>query len=76
MDLHLLHLVLQKDILSVYLEVVFTSDTTDGSYVTNSNGFPNAAAEKKIGVGDPNPDYRAGLGLNVDYQELLFICYV
>ena len=41
-----------------------------GNYVTNANGFPNAAAEKKIGVGDPNPDYRAGLGLNVDYKNI------
>ena len=48
---------------------VYERNTTDGSYVTNSNGFPNAAAEKKIGVGDPNPDYRAGLGLNVDYRN-------
>ena len=40
-----------------------------GNYVTNANGFPNAAAEKKVGVGDPNPDYRAGLGINVDYKN-------
>lgn len=40
-----------------------------GNYVTNSLGFPNAAAEKKVGVGDPNADFRAGLGFNVDYKN-------
>jgi TonB-linked SusC/RagA family outer membrane protein len=40
-----------------------------GNFVTNANGFPNAAGEKKIGVGDPNPDFRAGLGLNVNYKN-------
>jgi hypothetical protein len=43
-----------------------------GNFVTNANGFPNAASEKKIGVGDPNPDYRAGLGFNIDYKNLSF----
>jgi hypothetical protein len=43
-----------------------------GNFVTNANGFPNAASEKKVGVGDPNPDFRAGLGLNVDYKNFAF----
>ena len=55
---------------------VYERNTTAGSYVTNANGFPNAAAEKKIGVGDPNPDYRAGLGLNVDYRNFSLSSYV
>jgi len=41
----------------------------NNNYVTNANGFPNAAAEKKVGVGDPNPDFRAGLGFNINYKN-------
>lgn len=43
-----------------------------GNYVLNSNGFPNAASEKQVGVGDPNPDFRAGFGLNIFYKNLSF----
>ncbi len=43
----------------------------DGSYELNSLGFPTAAAEKKI-IGDPNPDFRAGLGLNFSYKKFSF----
>lgn len=42
------------------------------AYVLNSNGFPNAASEKEVGIGDPNPDYRAGLGLNASYKNFSF----
>ena len=41
-----------------------------GNYVLNSNGFPNAAAEKEVGVGDPNANFRAGFGLNIYYKNL------
>ena len=41
----------------------------DGSYKLNANGFPEADAERKI-KGDPNPDFRAGLGLNFSYKNL------
>jgi len=43
-----------------------------GNYVLNSNGFPNADPEKKVGVGDPNPDYRAGFGTSINYKNLSF----
>jgi hypothetical protein len=43
-----------------------------GNYVLNSNGFPNAASEKQVGVGDPNPDFRAGFGLKMFYKNLSF----
>jgi len=41
-----------------------------GNYVLNSNGFPNAASEKQVGIGDPNSDFRAGFGLNIYYKNL------
>jgi len=41
-----------------------------GNYVLNANGFPNAAAEKEVGVGDPNANFRAGFGLNIYYKNL------
>lgn len=41
-----------------------------GNYVTNDFGFPNAAPEKQVGVGDPNADFRAGFGLNMYYKNL------
>ena len=40
-----------------------------GNYVLNDNGFPNAASERKVGAGDPNPDYRAGLGTSISYKN-------
>ena len=48
---------------------VYERDTS-GNYVLNSNGFPNAAAERKVGVGDPNANFRAGFGLNIYYKNL------
>ena len=41
----------------------------NGNYVLNDNGFPNAASERKVGAGDPNPDYRAGLGTSISYKN-------
>ncbi len=41
-----------------------------GNYVLNGNGFPNAADEKQVGIGDPNSDFRAGFGLNIYYKNL------
>jgi TonB-linked SusC/RagA family outer membrane protein len=41
-----------------------------GNYVLNGNGFPNAADEKQVGIGDPNSDFRAGFGLNMYYKNL------
>ena len=34
-----------------------------------SAGFPNADPEKLVGAGDPNPDYRAGLGTSLNYKN-------
>ena len=43
---------------------------SSGNYVLNNNGFPNAASERKVGAGDPNPDFRAGLGTSINYKNL------
>ena len=48
---------------------VYETDAS-GNYVLNANGFPNAAAENEIGVGDPNADFRAGFGINIYYKNL------
>jgi len=48
---------------------VYETDAS-GNYVLNANGFPNAAAEKEVGVGDPNADFRAGFGINIYYKNL------
>jgi TonB-linked SusC/RagA family outer membrane protein len=39
-----------------------------GGYVLNANGFPVSEVEQKV-LGDPNPDWRSGLGLNVEYKN-------
>lgn len=39
-----------------------------GAYVLNANGFPTSEVEQKV-LGDPNPDWRSGLGLNVEYKN-------
>ncbi len=39
-----------------------------GGYVLNANGFPVSDVEQKV-LGDPNPDWRSGLGLNVEYKN-------
>ncbi len=43
-----------------------------GNFVLNANGFPNADPEKKVGAGDPNPDFRAGLGTTMNYKNFSF----
>ena len=43
-----------------------------GNFVLNVNGFPNAASERKVGAGDPNPDFRAGLGTSMNYKNFSF----
>jgi len=40
----------------------------NGSIATDSSGFPLIDDEQKV-IGDPNPDYRAGLGANIDYKN-------
>ncbi len=39
-----------------------------GNIQTDSNGFPLIDDEQQV-IGDPNPDYRAGLGANIDYKQ-------
>ncbi len=41
----------------------------DGSLTLDDNGFPQAAAAQKI-IGNPNPDWRAGVGSTVNYKGL------
>jgi TonB-linked SusC/RagA family outer membrane protein len=40
----------------------------DGSLDLNANGFPQITSEPIV-LGDPNPDWRAGLGLSINYKK-------
>lgn len=40
----------------------------DGSYILDANGFPQITASPEV-LGDPNPDWRGGLGLDVSYKK-------
>lgn len=40
----------------------------DGSYDLDENGFPQLTSEFIV-LGDPNPDWRAGLGINLTYKK-------
>ena len=40
----------------------------DGSFLLDANGFPQITSSPIV-LGDPNPDWRAGLGLNVSYKK-------
>ncbi|MDY6993848.1 MAG: TonB-dependent receptor, partial [Pseudomonadota bacterium] len=46
---------------------VFERDQND-NYVLNSNGFPVTSASSEI-VGDPNPDWRAGISNTFSYKN-------
>ena len=39
-----------------------------GDYILNADGFPISEVEQKV-LGDPNPDWRSGLGFNVEYKN-------
>jgi len=41
----------------------------DGSFILDANGFPQITPSPVI-LGDPNPDWRAGLGFNLNYKKL------
>lgn len=41
----------------------------DGSYVLDDNGFPSGTASEVV-IGDPNPDWKGGLGFNASYKKL------
>ena len=40
----------------------------DGSFDLDENGFPQITSSFVV-LGDPNPDWRAGLGLNLSYKK-------
>lgn len=40
-----------------------------GDYILNANGFPISEVQQKV-LGDPNPDWRSGLGFNIEYKKL------
>jgi TonB-linked SusC/RagA family outer membrane protein len=40
----------------------------DGSLALDENGFPTLAPEQAI-IGDPNPDWRGGLGVRLNYKR-------
>ena len=42
-----------------------------GALDLDASGFPQVAPEQTV-IGDPNPDFRAGLGANVDYKSINF----
>lgn len=41
----------------------------DGSYLLDDNGFPQITTSPQV-LGDPNPDWRGGLGFNVSWKSL------
>ena len=41
----------------------------DGSFDLDQNGFPQITSSFEV-LGDPNPDWRAGLGFNLSYKKL------
>ena len=52
------------------------SRNDDGSLALDGNGFPQVDLTGNIVVGDPNPDWRGGLGFNVGYKKLnLYILF-
>ncbi len=40
----------------------------DGSFDLDDNGFPQITSSFVV-LGDPNPDWRAGLGFNLSYKN-------
>jgi TonB-linked SusC/RagA family outer membrane protein len=43
----------------------------NGNMVLDANGFPVVSAEEGI-LGDPNPDWQAGLGMSMEYKGIKF----
>ena len=39
-----------------------------GAFILDGNGFPTAAPEEGV-IGDPNPDFRGGLGTSISYKN-------
>ena len=40
----------------------------DGSYILDDNGFPSGTPSEVV-IGDPNPDWKGGLGFNASYKK-------
>lgn len=53
---------------SFYTQGVLRDDK--GEYLLTDDGFPQVDLSGNVIVGDPNPDWRGGLGLNVNYKKL------
>lgn len=52
----------------VFLSTDFLKDA-NGIYILDANGFPQAGTGTEV-IGDPNPDWRAGLGSRFSYKDL------
>ena len=52
----------------VFLSTDFMKNEA-GSYVLDVNGFPQAGTKVEI-IGDPNPDWRGGLGSTLSYKAM------
>ncbi|MEM9885485.1 MAG: SusC/RagA family TonB-linked outer membrane protein [Bacteroidota bacterium] len=53
----------------VFLSTDFLKDDS-GEYILDANGFPQPGFGTEI-IGDPNPDWRAGLGTTLRYKNFL-----
>lgn len=51
----------------VFLSTDFLKDQT-GKYILDVNGFPQAGTTTEV-IGDPNPDWRAGVGNTIAYKD-------
>ena len=56
----------------VFLSTDFLKDNS-GNYILDANGFPQPGVGTEV-IGDPNPDWRAGLGSTFSYKD--FSLYV
>ncbi|MGB7394192.1 MAG: SusC/RagA family TonB-linked outer membrane protein, partial [Pricia sp.] len=52
----------------VFLSTDFLKDDS-GTYILDENGFPQAGTGTEV-IGDPNPDWRGGLGSTFSYKNL------
>ncbi|MFA5973217.1 MAG: SusC/RagA family TonB-linked outer membrane protein [Lentimicrobiaceae bacterium] len=48
-----------------------TQRNDDGSFVLNANGFPILSTASRV-LGDPNPDWRGGVGLDMKWKSFDF----
>ena len=58
----------------VFLSTDFLKDQS-GTYILDANGFPQAGTGTEV-IGDPNPDWRAGIGNTFSYKGFsLFVLF-